>query len=289
MFDSLNQPEKKNNLEQPIQGSLFKTIEYEVEDLIRTIKNIDKIDDATQRNIIKHQHHMLLNYDLFLSDNETRGVLLSLFTNYRFLQNMCQVVGLLNLSKHEIICLNKISYDYYILPNNNPQICDLLYELNNCINSKQITVLSGIYGLANAKILSMIRNSTFIEEKAIHRVNTFIIKCSTMLTVDQIISTYCYLFERFTNVFIYTMLESRPSGLTDMQYKKYDNISIALLMMMDSLPVQDMYRLLCDYGFTIANLKDKSAVRFSLKTANGYPRIIDTAQSVKVIEEINIP
>lgn len=290
MFDSLKQPDPRHDkLDQCLTGSFFRTIEYEISDLVKKIENIDNIDEKEIRDIIIRQHQMILNYDLFLSTPETRSQTLKLFTNKKFLFILQDTIKVIQLSRHEIICLNKLAYDYYILPDKDQEISDLLYGSTIVVNLKQVTVLSGIYGLHNAQILAIIRNSTFTEQKAVHRVNTYLIRCNLDLTVDQIVSTYCYLFERFTDTFIYTMLEPRPSDLTEVQYKKYDNISLAILRMMDSLTSSDIQKLLLDYGFTLMNANVKS-VRFSFKTIKAYPRITSQLNIIDLnYPEINIP
>ena len=292
MFDSLKQPDPRHDkLDTVLSGSLFHTIEYEIDDLLNKMSNIDNVEEREIRDIIIRQHSMILNYDLFFSDHETRSKILGLFTNKKFLRILLDTIKVIQLSRHEIVCLNKLAYDYYILPNKDQEVSDLLYGSTIVVNYKQVTVLSGIYGIHNAQMLAIIRNSTFIEQKAVHRVNTYLIKCNIDLTVDQIVSTYCYLFERFTDIFIYTMLESRPSNLDMSQYKKYDNISLAILRMMDSLESSDINRLLLDYGFTLMNMNiENISVRFSFKSVQGYPRIIAQLNSIEVnYPEVNIP
>lgn len=291
MFDSLKQPDpQRDKLDDPLVGSLFHTIEYTISDIINKINNVNDLSDSEIKNIIIRQHDIILNYDLFLINKETRSQVLKLFTNKKFLKNLMEVIRQLSLTRHEIVCLNKLAYDYYLLPNKDQEISDYLYKSCTEVNGKQVIVLSGIYGLHNAEMLTIIRNSTFKEEKAVHRVNTFILKCNLELSVDQIVSTYCYLFERFTRVFIYTMLESRPSGLSTEGYKKFDNISIALLAMLDSLPKHDMNKVLLDYGYTLMNIRYKYQPRFSLKTATSYPRIVQEIENIEVgYDDIIIP
>lgn len=294
LFESLNKGIKEevhdplNNLQ---QGSLFHSIEYEITGILNKIKNIDTLNDKEIRDIILRQHNMILNYDLFLMSEETRSAALFLFTNKTFLESFIQVIRFLDLDRHEIICLNKIAYDYYILDNKDQIIADLLYRLTTEVNGREVTVLSGVLGIHGAQILSMIRNSSFKEEKCIHRVNTYLIKCAQDLTVTQIVSIYCYLFERFTNVFIYTMFETKPSGLSDIQYRKFDRISIAILDMLNSLPSSDIKRVLLDYAFVLNMMKGRTIeVRFAIKSATSYKRIIDCIKEIEFEDDnIKIP
>ena len=111
MFDSLKQPDPRHDkLDRFLTGSLFRTIEYEISDLVKKIENIDDIDEKDIRDIIIRQHQMILNYDLFLSTPETRSQILKLFTNKKFLFILQDTIKVIQLSRHEIICLNKLAY-----------------------------------------------------------------------------------------------------------------------------------------------------------------------------------
>lgn len=291
LFPSLHVEDKSfDKLNQLQQGSLFHSIEYELSDIVKKIKNIDNLNETEIKQIIIRQHSMILNYDLFLMSNETRQNAQSLFQSEKFLKCFLDVVRLLSLSSHEKICINKLAYDYYINPNGcESRICDLLYQLTTEVNGKEVIVLSGILGLRDAQILSMIRNSTFNIEKAVHRVNTFLVKCNNDLSVTAITSIYCHLFERFTDVFIYTMMESEPDGMLPLMKKKYDNISISILEMMNSLSSVDIRKVLYDYGYILSMVKVNTKIRFALRTAKRYNRIISVVESIEIQDNLYIP
>ena len=87
LFPSLKVTEdtKNNNLDKPLQGSLFHSIEYELNGILKKIQDINNLNDKEIHDIIIRQYPMILNYDLFLQDNTTREQALMLFTNKRFL------------------------------------------------------------------------------------------------------------------------------------------------------------------------------------------------------------
>ena len=135
----------------------------------------------------------------------------------------------------------------------------------------------------------MIRNSTFKEEKAVHRVNTYIIKCGVELSVQNIVNIYCFLFERFTNTFIYTMIEAKPNNLSEIENKNFDNISIAILEILNSLNSIDIRKVISDYAYTLKLVKVDTVVRFPIKVMRRYDRIIKIIKEVELTEDINIP
>lgn len=270
------------------ETNLFHTIEYEFDTIVSKIKNIDNIDDNHIKDIIKRQHSLILNYDLFLMDSETRKEAQTLFSNKRFLSNLLDIIGLLDISYHEKICLNKLAYDYYQNDIKDPEVSNLLFQLTTAVNGKDVVVLSGILGMSGAKTLAMIRNSSFKEEKCIHRVNTYIIKCGMNLSTQSIINIYCFLFDRFSTLFNYTMLESSPSelSLTPSELNNYNSISLAIIAILDSMTSNDILTVIRNYAYMITNVSVNVVPRFRLDTIQN-PRIKEAVTQVKVEENLS--
>ena len=270
------------------ETNLFHTIEYEFDTIVAKIRNIDNIDDNHIKDIIKRQHSLILNYDLFLMDSETRKEAQTLFSNKRFLSNLLDIIGLLDISYHEKICLNKLAYDYYQNDIKDPEVSNLLFQLTTEVNMRDVVVLSGILGMSGAKTLAMIRNSSFKEEKCIHRVNTYIIKCGMNLSTQSIINIYCFLFDRFSTLFNYTMLESAPSelSLTPNELNNYNSISLAIIAILDSMTSNDILTVVRNYAYMITNVSVNVVPRFRLDTIQN-PRIKEAVTQVKVEENLS--
>lgn len=269
---------------------VFHSVEYQISTIVEKITNIDSLNEDEIKNIIVRQHKMILDYDLFLSSTESRKYAQELFTNKRFLQIFLQVIGFLQLSKDEIICVNKLAYDYYIMINKDPEVSDLLLQISYQINNVLVIKLSGKLGMNGSRVLSMIANSSFKEDKNIHRINTFLVKYGE-LSVQDIIDIYCILFERFSNLFIFSMLEYKCNNMTNSQLKTFDNISLALLAILDSMTSEDIKKILYDYAFTLKLIRHNFTVRFSLKSAKAYPRILEIIKEIELdpIDELKIP
>lgn len=270
------------------ETNLFHTIEYEFDTIVSKIRNIDNIDDNHIKDIIKRQHSLILNYDLFLMDSETRKEAQTLFSNKRFLSNLLDIIGLLDISYHEKICLNKLAYDYYQNDIKDPEVSNLLFQLTTAVNGKDVVVLSGILGMSGAKTLAMIRNSSFKEEKCIHRVNTYIIKCGMNLSTQSIINIYCFLFDRFSTLFNYTMLESAPPelSLTPSEMDNYNSISLAIIAILDSMTSNDILTVVRNYAYMINNVSVNVIPRFRLDTIQNQ-RIKEAVTQVKVEENLS--
>lgn len=277
----------------------FSIVEYKIETIANRINNIDSFTDEEIKDIIIRQHSMILNYDLFLSNEENRKYALSLFTNKRFLNIFYSVIRSISLvsggkstglTDHEIICFNKLAYDYYNFPEKDNEICNMLYNISTEINFKDINRLACFVGMENAKILSMIRRSSFKEAKNIHRVNNFLVRCNLDLSVQNIIDLYCSIFsDRFGLLFTNTMLENKPKNLTEIELKKFDNISLAILSIAESLRMEDIKKILYDFYFILNSNSENKYVRFSLNTVNGYPRIIKAVKELKITDDICLP
>ena len=270
------------------ETNLFHTIEYEFDTIVSKIRNIDNIDDNHIKDIIKRQHSLILNYDLFLMDSETRKEAQTLFSNKRFLSNLLDIIGLLDISYHEKICLNKLAYDYYQNDIKDPEVSNLLFQLTTAVNGRDVVVLSGILGMSGAKTLAMIRNSSFKEEKCIHRVNTYIIKCGMNLSTQSIINIYCFLFDRFSTLFNYTMLESAPPelSLTPSEMDNYNGISLAIITILDSMTSNDILTVVRNYAYMINNVSVNVIPRFRLDTIQNQ-RIKEVVTQVKVEENLS--
>ena len=269
----------------------FKSIEFTLQTIVDKISNINNLNEDEIKNIIMRQHSMILNYDLFLKCDETRNQALKLFTNKRFLKIFLDIIGLLSLTNEEIVCVNKLAYDYYITPYNDPEVSDYLLRISYQINNVLVIKLSGKLGMNGARILSMIANSSFRVEKNVHRINTFLVRCNLELTVQNIIDIYCILFERINYLVIHTMLEVKPPNLTLDQSRRFDAISIAILMLLDSMTSEDIKKIMFNYAYTLKLLNTNYNVRFALKTAYEFPRILQVIKEVELdsFEELLIP
>ena len=185
LFPSI--PDADNSAIKEEKAPVFESIEYKISQIVEKIKNIDQLNENEIKHIIVRQHTMILNYDLFLANE--RKYALELFTNKRFLKILLDIIGTIDLSNHEIVCINKLAYDYYVSKNKDKEVSDLLMEWSYFINNKTAIRLSAIYGIKGGRILAMISKSAFNPDKNINRVNRFIVKSNISLSVKDIIDT----------------------------------------------------------------------------------------------------
>lgn len=290
LFPSYDNIHDESSFDQSVNTSLFKTIEYKIETIVDKINDVDNLKDEELKNIIIRQYSLILNYDLFLSSAKTRKIAQKLFTNKRFLILFFQIIGLLNLNTEQIYCVNKLAYDYYILPIKDPEISELLLNICNSINNMEVIRLSSRLGINNARILSMISKSTFQIEKRIHRINMFFMKCEANLTAQDVIDIMCILYDKFTYPIIYTMLETKAENLNELQAYRFDLISSSIITILSSMTSDNIRKVLYDYAFTLRLSKPNSAVRFSMKSIPDQ-RIQSIIQEIEsdLIDKLFIP
>jgi hypothetical protein len=270
---------------------LFNNVEYSLESIYNMINDIDNLDEQKMKNIILRQYDMILNYDIFLSSDKSRQLAQKLFTNKKFLSLFNDMIGLLDLTTNQIICINKLTYDYYTTENNNKEIADLFMNISSQVNNNLTMKLSTIIGINGGRILSMISRSSFKVEKNVHRVNSFLLRCDVNLSVQNIIDIYCKLYANgITFPFIYSMLESKYK-IKEERYIIFDRISLAWLEILDSLTFTELCCIIAQYGaFLKYSIKQNTNIRFSLKTVSNI-RILKAVEAIENDKEdrYNIP
>ena len=274
-----------------IDKPIFTSVEYTIDTIVDKIVNIDELDKEEIKNIIIRQHKLILNYDLFLSSKKTRSYAQTLFSDIKFLEIFYSIIGLLQLSEHEMKCINKLAYDYYILPNKDPKVSELLLMICNSTNNVEVIKLSSRLSIKDARTLSMISRSTFRVEKRIRRVNNFLVKCTADLSAQAIVDIMFILYDRFTDPIIYTMLEAKPDNLTPEQSLKFDTISSVIITILDNMTSANIKKVLYDYAFTLRHsYQNNTKVRFSMKSIPNQ-RIRSIIQEIEEdpIDQLFIP
>ena len=285
MFKSLNNPGSQDPGSSKLVMPKFNTVELSIKTLLDKLKNVNSLSDNEIRDIICRQYETILNYDLFLVGSESRGIAQELFTNEKFLLNLIYCVSNnIELNDHQIICCNKLAYDYIAFHSTsdcNQTIRNLLMELSFRINLKIVLPLSPLIGIDNAKHLAMLRKSSFKEYKNVQRVNRFIIHSGLEIMEQGIIDIYGKLFNSVSILFAETMFSLPNNDYTKSESLRYDEISKAMIDILDSMPSDQIKQVLSNYC-NLFYLKGEPPVRFSMKNIHeSYNRIKN------VIEELS--
>ena len=277
-------------------GVNFSTIEYTYDSFL---KSLDTMGDFKIREIIQYGDY--LDYDNF-NNPKTRSVFKQLWTNKRFLENLLVLLDrnkvFLNKARNlYMISINKIIYDYYIASMNeqkDSEIMNLLLKIADVMDYNFILKLSTITDTTSAKFLALSRFSSFDKRKCINRLNEFIMNIGYEFSIKNIIYIYQVFYDNnFSELFNATMLEVDNYNPENENSKKmYDNISYAIINILNSMAGEEMRITLKSYAsyLMLINLNDNSSIRFSLKNLDPvFKRVSENVEYVSYTYSLNIP
>ena len=277
-------------------GVNFSTIEYTYDSFL---KSLDTMGDFKIREIIQYGDY--LDYDNF-NNPKTRSVFKQLWTNKRFLENLLVLLDrnkvFLNKARNlYMISINKIIYDYYIASMNeqkDSEIMNLLLKIADVMDYNFILRLSTITDTTSAKFLALSRFSSFDKRKCINRLNEFIMNIGYEFSIKNIIYIYQVFYDsNFSELFNATMLEVDNYNPENENSKKmYDNISYAIINILNSMAGEEMRITLKSYAsyLMLINLNDNSSIRFSLKNLDpAFRRVSENVEYVSYTYSLNIP
>lgn len=287
-FESLDiiQPEIENA---PI-GATFSTIEYTFDSFLNKLNDGTISDNKIQSNIL-YSYNIYLDYDNF-KNPKTRLIFQSLWTNIRFLKNFLHVLktndNIVNsLKKYNITAINTITYDYYCITNNeqkDSEVLALLLDISMLLSMKYIIPLCTIMETNSALFITVAKFSSFDQDKCVRRLNEFIINLGYDFSIKDIIYIYSIFYnEGFAILFNYTMICDDNHQILDnpLSRKNYDNISLAILNILNSMTSMEIYKVLKQYGSYITLMNKIASVRFSMKTlSNDYSRVLSIVEQL---------
>lgn len=262
LFQSLDSIE---HIESTPIGVSFTTIEYTNISFLENIKN-GKLSDIKIRDVIKYGNY--LDYDNF-NNAKTRAIFQELWTNIRFINNVLTLLNIdenfLNMAR-KIYCtsINKIVYDYYSDTSieKDSDVLDTLLRIAYIVNYKYILRLSSMVGDKTASFICLGRFSSFDKRKCVERLNSFIINLGYDFSVNDIIKIYSIFYlDSFTEVFINTMFDTNQESINN----QYDNISLALLYILEDMNSGEISKVLRAYSSNIMLLNLDKKLRFSMK------------------------
>lgn len=278
-FKSLDEMEPE--IEDVPIGANFSTVEYTFDSFLKKIED-GSISDNKIRSNIEYSYNIYLDYDNFKNPN-TRRIFQSLWTNERFLKNLLEVLknnpNILNsLRSFHITTINTIANDYHSIDNENEKdslIVNLLLDICRVVDMKYIIPLSTIMNTNSALYITMMKFSSFDQDKCVKRLNDFIITIGIDFSVKDIIYIYSIFYnEGFSTLFNYTMIYCDYYFSNKLQEKINDNISLAIINILNSMTSEEIFKVLKQYGNYISLTNKGGKVRFSLRNlSNDFSRV----------------
>lgn len=272
-FESLDSMD--NTIESAPIGLKISTIEYSFDSFLQKISD-GVLSDVVIQNNIRQGLSQYLNYDNFKNPGTSKQFI-GLWTNKRFLSNLLEILNTDKsvLSKVRSLytrTINVITYDYYAEQFNkessvnwDSEVCNLLISISTTVNYNYILPMTTIIPPNNAVFIAMSRFSSFDNTIAIKRFNDMIIGSGIDLSIKDIIYIYSIFFsEKFSSLFNITMTTVTKSFADTNQKKIYDNISLAMIYIVNSIPSTEIETVLKKYSLYISFL-DKKCSRFSFR------------------------
>lgn len=227
------------------------------------------------------------NYSLIISDifekKERKEVskFIKYFTNSVFITCLTQTMYSETPDKRTKMRLNKMCYDYLMLKSDKDEyIVTLLKALSKTVNRDIIPRLCADIRLSedHAAFVAMSRYSSENENTNIKRLNRTIMQMKLAdITEQKIVDIYLLLFDRVLPLFTGVMLDVySPQNLSGEAEEIYGLITLAILDIMNELPIADIKRGLILFDEDRKMLYPDSSLRMNFKSCSeeDYPRFI---------------
>lgn len=265
--------------------------------LLTELDRIDSKSDDELYELIRTGYPVLLDVE-FINKMQNKVYIAKAFSNLRFVSAFCTMMSKVQLTELQSICCNKLIYDYMTSKNKNEMIVTQLFGLGWNINRNYITPLYG-KGLDQNLIthLAIARNSTTDDTLAAKRVNVIIMNSPVnIMTEETIFSIYeCFFCKSVRSLFNAIMFDSldyideEDTEFAQEQEDIYATITLALLDMLNDLPMDMLCQLLKSYAQLKQYCHPNDKARFDIHSISGdYYRVLQAIEIVE-LEGVMVP
>lgn len=265
--------------------------------LLTELDRIDSKSDEELYELIRTGYPVLLDVE-FINKMQNKVYIAKAFSNLRFVSAFCTMMSKVQLTELQSICCNKLIYDYMTSKNKNEMIVTQLFGLGWNINRNYITPLYG-KGLDQNLIthLAIARNSTTDDTLAAKRANVIIMNSPVnIMTEETIFSIYeCFFCKSVRSLFNAIMFDSldyideEDTEFAQEQEDIYATITLALLDMLNDLPMDMLCQLLKSYAQLKQYCHPNDKARFDIHSISGdYYRVLQAIEIVE-LEGVMVP
>lgn len=264
-------------------------------EFMNQFKNMDNMTDQELYNLVASSYNIVLSYAKQNSDYMAISVVWTLFNNPRYISTLVNVFGNVQLDVDQIICCNRIIYDYTTLQNNNSNaiVKISINSLAQIVNKPIIDNLSSINILSRDELamVAVCANSSQIQLINVKRLNLYFINSNdeNKYNVFTIVSIYQELFyncvtQLTEGIMFDAWSKEELNNLSEAQQNIYYTINEALLCLLEQAPSQVIYQVLKSYCTDYYN-NGNGMYRFSMVLSGDYPRINEI---ISLLEKENI-
>lgn len=270
--------------EDPVLVNLSSNMYVNPDVLKVELSKIDSLTDKELYDLVQAHYNDILD-QIFTSKD---GDLIDLFTNNRFIMAATQVVYTLELSEVQRRRSNKMAYDYFIIPEEkrDSYTQSLLMGFSKTLNRKQIPLLCGLTLPENiASLLALSRYSSESEIINVKRLNNIMCHQPQDIIDEQMcVNIYLTLFNHMTPLFEGIMLDIQsPDAMNPNMAEVYGNITLAMLDLVNELPLVDIETLLLTFQEHKRMMYPDNSLRINLESCvpSDYPRLFQVIDKMK--------
>lgn len=257
-------------------------------DLLRaTLADIESISDHKLYVILKDYYTLVLDDIFEKMHNREYSEFIDLFTVPKFIIALTQAIDGAEILDTSRSRLNRMCYDYLVLKDydKSEYVGTLLIALSKVANR---TVISKLYTLALpedlAALLALSRFSSEDEVTNVKRLNRVLMaQPQETLSEQKIVDIYLALFPHVLPLFTGVMLDVVPLHVNDDMAEVYGLITLAILDIMNELPIEDIKKGLYMFDSNRRIQYPDSQLRINLESCSqhDYPRFLKAIDSLR--------
>ena len=207
--------------------------------------------------------------------------------------NSANLTVFMNVARGKVITdscrkvVNKICFDYVYYSGGEDQTYLNLVQLSEVVNGN---ILPGLLGILTDRLLvnklAIARYSDDSMMRCVRNINSIILNIPNIET-QTIVNIYSKVFDSVTDIFMGVILDVNPMMASNETYSKISN---ATLYILNSLPTEDIKKVLYVYINNIQLWKIMN-VRFTLNSISNieFPKVFNAVQYLRDVEKIYLP
>lgn len=249
---------------------------------------INTLSDKEVYEFVKQYYTEIMNIIFESNDKNEKRFFVDLFMNTKFILALTQAMYTEQPSETTKKRLNKMCYDYLVISEHDAKdyTSGLLMSLAKTINRDKIPQLCAIPLPEDlASVLALSRYSSEKEIVNVKRLNrTLMMQPVDSITEQMVVDTYLTLFDHVLPLFTGVMLDvESPSNMTPSTMEIYGIITLAILDILNELPIADIKTALKLFDSDRQIMYSDKPIRINLEsiTETDYPRILKAIDQLR--------
>ena len=281
----MNIPVAKNNAD-TVNLALDSVVLYSTTELATAFASIEAMDDYQVYSLVKQYYEIMLDDIFEKKELKQESPFTKLFTIPRFIITLTQVMYTISPDSSVRRRLNKMSYDYLVLSNHDKDKYVETLLMSKTVNRDRIPKLCALNISEDfSSLLALARYSSENETLNVKRLNKVLMaQPESLLSEQLLVDIYINLFDHVLPLFTGVMLDVQsPHNMNENASQIYALISLAILDIMEALPMDDIQRGLKMFIEDKQMRYPDSPTRINLEacSSSDYPRLLTAIDLLK--------